>query len=56
MKGPLRPHDLAAHPESDLLVVPGFGSRQRFLSRLGNLPERLATTFDGNLIILHFDR
>lgn len=56
MKGPLRPHDLAAHPESDLLVVPGFGSRQRFLSRLGDLPERLATTFHGNLIILHFDR
>jgi len=56
MIGELRPRDLEKDADSDLLVVPGFGSRQRFLSSLGNLPERLATSFSGNLIILHFDR
>jgi nucleotide-binding universal stress UspA family protein len=56
MFGELRPKDLEKQAGSDLLVVPGFGSRQRFLSSLGNLPERLAASFSGNLIILHFDR
>ena len=56
MLGPLRPHELEKHIDSDLLVVPGFGSRQRFLSSVGDLPERLAASFSGNLIILHFDR
>jgi nucleotide-binding universal stress UspA family protein len=54
--GELRPKDLEKDAEGDLLVVPGFGSRQRFLASLGNLPERLAASFSGNLIILHFDR
>jgi Kef-type K+ transport system membrane component KefB/nucleotide-binding universal stress UspA family protein len=56
MFGELRPKDLEKEALGDLLVVPGFGSRQRFLSSLGNLPERLAASFNGNLIILHFDR
>jgi Kef-type K+ transport system membrane component KefB/nucleotide-binding universal stress UspA family protein len=56
MIGPLRPDDLEKEAKSDLLVVPGYGSRQHFLANLGNLPERLATSFHGNLIILHFDR
>jgi hypothetical protein len=56
MIGELSPQNLEKEAGSDLLVVPGFGSRQRFLSSLGNLPERLAASFSGNLIILHFDR
>jgi len=56
MIGALRPNDLEKNAQGDLLVIPGFGSRQRFLTSLGNLPERLAASFSGNLIILHFDR
>lgn len=41
---------------NSLVVVPGYGSRQRFLARVGYFPERLAAVFDGNLVILHFDR
>jgi hypothetical protein len=37
-------------------VVPGFGYRKRFADTLGNLPEQLASSFDGNLAILHFDQ
>lgn len=56
MEGPLRINDLHKHVESDLLVIPGFGSRQRFLANIGNLPEKLASSFEGNIILLHFDR
>jgi Kef-type K+ transport system membrane component KefB/nucleotide-binding universal stress UspA family protein len=56
MEGALRITELHKHAESDLLVIPGYGSRQRFLAHLGNLPERLAAEFDGNIILLHFDR
>jgi Kef-type K+ transport system membrane component KefB/nucleotide-binding universal stress UspA family protein len=56
MEGALRITDLHKHAESDLLVIPGFGSRQRFLAHLGNLPERIAAEFAGNIILLHFDR
>ncbi len=56
MIGSLRVDDLHKTAESDLLVIPGFGSRQRFLANIGNLPERLATSFDGNILLLHFDR
>ncbi len=56
MVGSLRVNDLEKHIESDLLVIPGFGSRKRFLANLGNLPEHLADSFSGNLLILHFDR
>lgn len=56
MIGSLRIDNLEKNAESDLVVIPGFGSRQRFLANLGNLPERMANTFGGNLIILHFDR
>jgi Kef-type K+ transport system membrane component KefB len=41
---------------SSFLVIPGFGSRKRVADVLGNLPERLAASFDGNLAILHFDQ
>lgn len=56
MEGNLRISDLHKHADSDLLVIPGYGSRQRFLAHLGNLPERLAAEFNGNIILLHFDR
>lgn len=56
MVGSLRPRDLETRVRSDLVVIPGFGSRKRFITNLGNLPERLADSFPGNLVILHFDR
>ncbi len=56
MEGSLRLDDLHKHVESDLLVIPGFGSRQRFLANVGNLPEKLASSFAGNILLLHFDR
>ncbi len=56
MIGSLRIDDLEKNAESDLVVIPGFGSRQRFLANLGNLPEHMANNFGGNLVILHFDR
>jgi hypothetical protein len=40
----------------DLYVMPGFGSRLRFASSMGNIPEQMAAAFEGNLVILHFDR
>ncbi len=42
--------------EADLLVVPGFGSRKRYLASVGDLPERLASAYEGNVVVLHFDR
>lgn len=56
MIGSLRPSELQKNVESDLLVIPGFGSKKRFLANIGNLPERLADSFSGNVLILHFDR
>jgi len=41
---------------SSFVVVPGFGSRKRVADTLGNLPELLAASFEGNLAILHFDK
>lgn len=55
LKGALNLNRLEKDNVSDLIVVPGYGSRRRFLSRVGHLPERLAAAFTGNLIILHFD-
>ncbi|MBA4376324.1 MAG: hypothetical protein C0401_09160 [Anaerolinea sp.] len=56
MQGSLRIDGLHKNAESDLLVIPGYGSRQRFLANIGNLPERLAASFNGNIVLLHFDR
>jgi hypothetical protein len=56
MIGALRLDELFVNAERDLVVIPGFGSRKRFIANVGNLPERLADTFSGNLVILHFDR
>jgi hypothetical protein len=56
LKGQLQSRRLEEANISDLFVVPGFGSRQRFASNVGHLPERIAEAFDGNLLILHFDR
>lgn len=56
MTSNFNPNELEKHASSDLLVVPGFGSRQRFITSLGDMPERLAASFSGNLLILHFDR
>jgi Kef-type K+ transport system membrane component KefB/nucleotide-binding universal stress UspA family protein len=51
----LKPANLEQESIGSFLVVPGFGSRKRVADTLDNLPERLATSFDGNLAILHFD-
>jgi hypothetical protein len=52
-----------AHPEqledeaiSSFIVLPGFGSRKRVADTLGNIPEQIANYFDGNFVILHFDK
>jgi len=50
-----KPARLELESISSFIVVPGFGSRKRVADTLGNLPEQLASVFDGNLAILHFD-
>lgn len=52
----LKPSALDEESVSSFIVVPGFGSRKRVADTLGNLPEQLAASFDGNLAILHFDK
>jgi len=52
----LTPEILERESISSFIVVPGFGSRKRVADTLGNLPESLAASFDGNLAILHFDK
>jgi Kef-type K+ transport system membrane component KefB len=56
LEEPLKRNILAQVTIQDMLVIPGFGSRQRFLSSIGDLAERLATSFVGNVIVLHFDK
>lgn len=56
LKDQLKPAALEQESVSSFLVVPGFGSRKRVANTLGNLPEQLAASFEGNLAILHFDR
>lgn len=56
IKGRLKLNEIEMNGDSDMIVVPGYGSRQRVVSTLGNFPERLAASFDGNLLILHFDK
>ncbi len=55
-KGGFQLQTIQVDNETDFLVVPGFGSRKRYLASLGDLPERLASAYDGNMVILHFDR
>lgn len=55
-KDQLKPDRLQQESISSFMVVPGFGSRQRVATTLGNLPERLAGSFDDNLAVLHFDK
>jgi nucleotide-binding universal stress UspA family protein len=52
----LKPAALEQENIGNFLLVPGFGSRKRVADTLGNLPEQIAASFDGNLAILHFDR
>lgn len=52
----LKPAILEQESISSFIIVPGFGSRKRVADTLGNLPEQLAASFDGNLAILHFDK
>jgi hypothetical protein len=52
----LKPAMLEQESISSFILVPGFGSRKRVADTLGNLPEQLAASFDGNLAILHFDK
>lgn len=56
LKDQLKPAALEQESVSSFIVVPGFGSRKRVANTLGNLPEQLAASFEGNLAILHFDR
>lgn len=56
LKDQLKPAMLEQESVSSFIVVPGFGSRKRVANTLGNLPEQLAASFEGNLAILHFDR
>jgi hypothetical protein len=56
LKDQLKPSSLDQESISSFIVVPGFGSRKRVADTLGNLPEQLAASFDGNLAILHFDK
>jgi Kef-type K+ transport system membrane component KefB/nucleotide-binding universal stress UspA family protein len=55
-KDQLKPARLEQESISSFIVVPGFGSRKRVADTLGNLPEQLAASFNGNLAILHFDQ
>lgn len=55
-KGGLKLDSLEETRKTNFLVVPGFGSRKRYLASVGDLPERLASAYDGNIAILHFDR
>jgi hypothetical protein len=52
----LQPEALDHESLSSIIVVPGFGSRKRVADTLGDLPEQLAASFNGNLAILHFDK
>ena len=52
----LKPEKLVHEAVSDFIILPGFGSRKRVADTLGNIPERIARSFDGNLAILHFDK
>lgn len=52
----LKPEKLEHEAVSDFIVLPGFGSRKRVQDTLGNIPEQIAKSFDGNLAILHFDK
>lgn len=56
LKDQLKPARFEQESISSFIVVPGFGSRKRVEDTLGNLPERLAAAFDGNMAILHFDK
>ncbi|MBI5352469.1 MAG: cation:proton antiporter [Chloroflexi bacterium] len=55
LKGHLKPEKLEHEAISSFIVLPGFGSRKRVADTLGQMPEHLAKSFDGNLAILHFD-
>ncbi|MCE9647797.1 MAG: cation:proton antiporter [Chloroflexi bacterium] len=56
LKDQLNPEKLEHEAVSDFLVLPGFGSRKRVSDTLGNIPEQLANSFEGNMVILHFDK
>ena len=56
LKDHLKPENLEHESISSFLVLPGFGSRKRVVDTLGNIPEQLAKSFDGNLVVLHFDK
>lgn len=51
-----QPEKLEYESVSTFIVLPGFGSRKRVVDTLGNIPEQIAHSFDGNLAILHFDK
>ena len=56
LKDHLKPEKLEHEAVSSFIVIPGFGSRKRVADTLGQMPEHLAKSFDGNLAILHFDK
>jgi len=54
--GVLRMEELEHESVGALISIAGYGSRERVVATLGNLPERLAGSSRGNVVILHFDR
>jgi hypothetical protein len=56
LKDHLKDEKLEHEAVTSLIVLPGFGSRKRVADTLGNIPEQLAKSFEGNLVILHFDK
>ena len=56
LEGHLKPERLEHEAVHSFVVLPGFGSRKRVADTLGQMPEQLAKSFDGNLAILHFDK
>lgn len=54
VKGNMLRSVLAEVNEADMIVVPSSGSRKQFLASLGDLPERLTQTTEGNVMVLHY--
>lgn len=54
VKGNLVSNILNNTTPQDLIVLPSIGSRKRFESSLGELPERLAAVHTGSVMVLHY--
>jgi Kef-type K+ transport system membrane component KefB/nucleotide-binding universal stress UspA family protein len=54
LHGPVLRQVLADNGPQHTTILPTLGSRKRFQSSLGDLPEQLAAASRGNVIVLHF--